>query len=1018
MVGNYNERVVQELGKYVEYMVGKLNYSSDEKNYCTLERYEVIESDNLDITQLRVNKSTGSMTVRYFFKSVVNGKVEEYHNDLEVQKMVNNAFVVDGDLRMTSNFLDRDDSCTIYSTNIVINSHMDIRFEPDIAEDGGYKITLNIYDDEDDELSVDGSSENFSKYKERVKLEDFERDKLKVKLDTDDIGEYLTRDIVLKMINKGPDKKFDNMIDKKIWSPESNFIHYMYSKEVRPKITKDIRKKYYQYKRVYLRGIQTAMNNYFKLANEKGIDIPTTVNPIVFDALKFKVMIPKNVAYNDSMSDIIDIVNTPINGNTNKINELNKCVKIKDDVIYIDCYTYPDQTPVSIPYTKYCTKKVLINQFWDYDKKKFVDGTSGIKYKLRMKYYNGKTTDQFDFIEPKADDKLSYTTRRIPIINGSDSIRISMGSTMNKQSVELNYGEPNLVSSGHDNEDFEDSTLVSRHSGEPVTVAAIKENKIYMRTGKGSIYFVDIPDPTIGVNDSIISYDSTVKVGQVVNDGDVIVAPKVLKNRSFDMGINSRVIYMNYLGYTHEDGIVISESYARKLMHFSILNVVKPIYADDIIRFIRKKGSAVSSKDIIVNDQTRLRVNPNLAQNFTGNSGLLRGLGISYNQSNLLVPNNVDEGYLLDVRIELREDAKLTNKDTIKVLSEYPNESASDDYDWIPQKYKDLKADESEIEGKEAGYISAKILRINKAKLGDKLVNNYGSKGVVSLILPDECFPQIESPDGKRIPGEIILNPAAVISRKNISQVYEVSLSKCIEKIYRKVGDKLESGRVKEAKSFTEEFYGDKFTSMSDDEFTEYYKSKGLIGFQMEVGCYLKIPYETIVQWMKDLEVKDTDVIFCPDVVITETKEGTKGFPLKGYVRKEGEKPKLYELGYVEGETVTGLSYIKKLSHSADYTGKVTSSLEEKDGAIFGRGRYREGGGQNIGEMELWILLETGTEKFLQAQAKNSLMTSSYQFIINLLTGGFTMEDPDGLPILSQYHTRSRAMKDLEERTR
>lgn len=63
MVGNYNERVVQELGKYVEYMVGKLNYSSDDKNYCSLERYEVIESDNLDITQLRVNKSTGSMTV-------------------------------------------------------------------------------------------------------------------------------------------------------------------------------------------------------------------------------------------------------------------------------------------------------------------------------------------------------------------------------------------------------------------------------------------------------------------------------------------------------------------------------------------------------------------------------------------------------------------------------------------------------------------------------------------------------------------------------------------------------------------------------------------------------------------------------------------------------------------------------------------------------------------------------------------------------------------------------------------
>lgn len=1011
MINNFNENVVRELGKYVEFMVDKINYSSNSDNYCSLVKYEVVESNNLDISYLRMTGKTGSMTVEYYFKSVVDGKVDEYTSELEIPKLINNVFVVGGNLRIPTNTLDRDDRCTVYNNNILINDHIDIRFSENKDNPDGYDITLSIFDQEDNELKILATDDTFVKYKDSLKLDPYEIDKLKVKLDTDDVGEYLTKDIVLKLIKRGEDKKYDSMIDKKIWSTESNFLKYLYGREVRPRITRDMRKKYYQYKRIFLRSIQTAIDQYFKMANEKSIDIPNTINPLVFDSMKFKVTIPKNVAFNDSMTDLIDIVNTPINGNVNQINELNYCTEIRDNEMYIKCYTFPDQTSVTIPYVRYCTKKVLINQFWDYDNKKFASKKT--KYKLRMKYYDGSSDDKYDLIEPKPDEKLSITSMVIPFGNASDSIRLSMGTaSFLKQFIELVHSEPNLVSSGHDSEILEESTLISRHDGEDATVVGIKENKIFLKNSKGSIYFTDIPSPIVGANDSIISFDSAVKVGQSVKKGDIVAVPKIMKRGLFESGINSRVIYMNYLGYTHEDGIVISQSHANRLMHFSIINFSIDIYPDDIIGYMKKIGSQVESKDIIVNNQTKLRVNPNLGKNYT--SGLLRGLGINYSQANLLVPNNIDEGYLIDIRVEIKDGIKFSHPETAKILESFKTQERSTDYEWIPQKYKDLKADEVEMNDKAAGYISAKVIRVNRAKIGDKVVNTYGSKGVISLILPDECMPQIETPDGKRIPSEILLNPSAVISRKNISQLYETSLSKCILKIYDILKNKMELGKVSEAKKFTEKYYGKKFIKMTDEEFSEYFKSTDIFGFRMEVGFYSKISYATLVEWMKDLGVKDTDVIFCPDVVIAETKDGIKGFSPKDYVPKAGDRHKLHELGYVEGESVTGLSYIKKLSHSADYTGKVTSSIDTREeDSIFGRGRYRKGGGQNIGEMELDALLDVGAEKFLESADINE--DNQWRMVNMMAASGYIFRGPDGNLMLSKENDRARALRELTE---
>jgi hypothetical protein len=456
--------------------------------------------------------------------------------------------------------------------------------------------------------------------------------------------------------------------------------------------------KFYQFNRIYLKDIQNAINRYFMIASEKNIDIPSTVNPLIFDAMRYKVVLPGNVAFNQTMTDIIDVANTPINTNVNRINELNVCTVIRDDVIYIKCYTFPTQEPVEVPYTHYCTKKVLLNQYWDYDNATFKPGVTSLNYKLRLKLREGSVNDKFDYIEPKPDDKLSITTRRIPLGNTSDSVRVSMATGMNKQALEIQDSEPALVTAGHDDTDFEISTLLTRFRGNESTVEKIEDNKIFVKDKKtGSIQFFEIPSPTPSANDSIISFDSAVKVGQDIKEGDVIILPHMLKRKSFELGVNALSVYMNYLGYTHEDGIVISKSLADKMIHYSIIDVYKEIYPDDIIKYIKKIGSKVSSKDILVNDQTRLRVNQALKDTYTGNSGLLQGMGISFSQSNLTVPNNIDEGYVLDVKIYIHPDRQLTSEVSRETINEFNRSSKSGDYTFLPKKFRDLHANEVEL---------------------------------------------------------------------------------------------------------------------------------------------------------------------------------------------------------------------------------------------------------------------------------------------------------------------------------
>lgn len=1010
MIEEFNNKIQSKLVSYIKYLTERVEASVNDGSTIKLVKHQSIDQGNLDINYLVSHGLTGSFILKIYY-TVTDGKgnKNEYTEDLVVPKMINSVFIIEGAMRIPTNKLDNDDAVTVYASNIRINDLLNIKYEYDEHEPGSYKLTAYI-DDDDEPIVMDLTDENISKFPQYFKLTQSEIDKIKVKLDTDDVAELLTRDVILKLVNRGMDKKFDNMIDKKIYSPESNLLKYLGSREIKRKILVDMKAKFYQYKRIYLRGIQTALDRYFKVASDSSLSIPSTINPLVFDSLKYKVVVGEYVAFNNTMTDLIDVVNTPINSHTNIINELNVCTVIKDDVMYIKCYKYPTQEPVTLLYTTYCTKRVISNQSWDYENKKFLGNE--VSYKLRLKDYKGSINDNYDYIDAKADDKLSITTRRIPMGNMSDSVRMNMSTGMLRQAVELSNAEQALVSAGHDDSDYELSTLITRYDGESSVVEAIKDGKIFLRNREnGSLQFYEIPQPTIGLAETIISFEPSVKVGDIVEKDDILVVPTSLNKRSFDNGVNANTIYMNYLGFGHEDGVVISETMSKKLRHYRVINVHKEIYPDDIIKYIRPVGSKVSSRDVLINDQTRLRVTSAINDLYTSNNGLLAGMGISFNQSNLIVPNNIEEAYIADVKMDFSKGG-LTSEVTKKTIEDYSKLPKDEGYKNIPEKFRSLIANEVQIKERVAGYISFKLLVFDNGKVGDKVTNRYGSKGMISLVLPDECMPRIIKPDGTEIPAEILLNPAAINSRKNISQLYECALSKCIEAIYLKCTEYITNDKIDKAKKFLNKYYGNKFDLIKDEEFRKQHETLGLNFYRMDVGFFSKISYDTLKQWMEELNVKDTDQIFCPDVVICETKDGIRGFAMDKYQQQpDHTNIKKYDIGMCDAPAVTGKEYMLKLWHNAAHSGKVTPKVFESQEPLMGKGTYREVG-QSLGEMELWILLETGSEKLLTTQSTD-INSKQYTFLNELLLAGYTITEND-LPMLSNVRTKQKKLEALK----
>jgi len=235
-----------------------------------------------------------------------------------------------------------------------------------------------------------------------------------------------------------------------------------------------------------------------------------------------------------------------------------------------------------------------------------------------------------------------------------------------------------------------------------------------------------------------------------------------------------------------------------------------------------------------------------------------------------------------------------------------------------------------------------------RIQLGDKMSGRHGNKGIVSLILPPQDMPFLQS----GTPIDIVLNPLGVPSRMNVGQVLETLLglvSVALHEIYRLMPfDEMYSGE--------EEDLGRKPgpSVQKRESFVQPETSRSLV--------YSKL------QKVRDLLGPSASWMFDPNAPgKTQLFDGRTG--------EVFHQPVL-----------VGYSYMFKLIHLVDdkiharSTGPYSLVTQQPLG-----GRSKKGG-QRLGEMEVWALEGFGAAYILQEflTLKSDEIYSRNVFLLNL----------------------------------
>lgn len=110
-------------------------------------------------------------------------------------------------------------------------------------------------------------------------------------------------------------------------------------------------------------------------------------------------------------------------------NSLTVSCHITDDDVLFDVYDI-NFTKVTIKYLDYLNMKVAASEYVDYETntlKPDKDGQVEVKYRMKRKMV---PVEEVELIDLHPDYRLSSTTRRIPFVNYTDSVRISMGTNL------------------------------------------------------------------------------------------------------------------------------------------------------------------------------------------------------------------------------------------------------------------------------------------------------------------------------------------------------------------------------------------------------------------------------------------------------------------------------------------------------------------------------------------------------------------------------------------------------------
>lgn len=355
---------------------------------------------------------------------------------------------------------------------------------------------------------------------------------------------------------------------------------------------------------------------------------------------------------------------------------------------------------------------------------------------------------QYIFTDPDA--FFSVTTAAVPFLPNNHANRVLMADKHIEQAVQLTDPDAPLVQHRIGGVGYEENVGSSISIQSPVNgkVTKVTKDSITIKPSKGVSKTVYLHHKYPLNSSTFLEDRPVVNEGDKVSQGQTIAENSFTRDGKLALGKNLLTAYTAYKGQNYEDGIVISESAAKKLtsLHKYEFEVKRAqnikhgagIFAAAFpteLKYLRdskkrygengiiKPGSTVEYGDILIPAFQKVELHPELD---------LTRLSKTFGERNLDISqrwNKNEPGIVQDV---------VVTRDLIKV-----------------------------------------VVSVNEVmQIGDKLSMRHGGKGIVTNILPDEQMYKDEH--GSTI--DVLYNPAGVIGRVNTGQMLEAAASKVAQK--------------------------------------------------------------------------------------------------------------------------------------------------------------------------------------------------------------------------------------------
>jgi len=609
---------------------------------------------------------------------------------------------------------------------------------------------------------------------------------------------------------------------------------------------------------------------------------------------------------------------------------------------------------------------------------------------------NVKLDENMRFSEEFLENQpISIPVSMVPFLEHNDQTRLQMASSQMRQAVMLRDFEVPLVRSGCEHL-YTDQTQFVKKAKKDGEVIYVNKDYIIVVYNDGEADILDIKYRKIYI-EHMDFMNVYVKVGDKFKAGDILAESNFCKDGKIVFGRNLLTGVAIYYGNNYEDGIVISDRLVDEdcltSVHYGDLSFVVP---PDKVLLSLKEGEYKPLPEELETIEC----------------------GQPYAIMKSMVTENPYSVFSEPLRYEV------DRRTIISELKIYPNtwnEEIPEYKDWIekqiakqqeqeaslktiieerfsPEKAKEIVRQKQLTMSSFVGKFKQKREKINgvlvnmygihfrQVKVGDKLANRHGNKGVIARIVPQNKMPMLE--DGRHL--DICINPLGIISRMNIGQIFELHLSMALQDLKEQLLDMY--NKKKSNQEIRDHLLN--FIKIIDKTKDNWYYNQ-----------FVDLLPEVITpDFIKDLTIIQAPFESCKLEDVRKALEYTNTrFTYKVYdpVAKK----------YLENEIAVGYVYFLRMVHIAEEKLAARGIGTYAKRTLQPLGGRRNLGGQRAGEMEVACLIghDAAANLFEFLTTKSDCIDLKNKYIKSFISETETLGDTDIVPesvkLLNAYLT-------------